>query len=48
LAAGHYQPMADSDALHIARTKGSSAVGVRKHWKKDFSSPFSAVALKHS
>jgi hypothetical protein len=23
--------MADSDALHIARTKASSAVGVRRH-----------------
>jgi hypothetical protein len=33
LAAGHYQPLADSDALHIARTKGSSAVGVRRHSK---------------
>ena len=35
LAAGHYQPLADGDALHITRTKESSAVGVRKHWKKD-------------
>jgi hypothetical protein len=33
LAAGHYQPLADSDALHITRTKGSSAVGVRRHSK---------------
>jgi hypothetical protein len=33
LAAGHYQPLADGDALHITRTKGSSAVGVRKHLK---------------
>jgi hypothetical protein len=33
LAAGHYQPLADGDALHIARTKGSSAVGVRRHSK---------------
>ena len=26
LAVGHYQPMADGDALHIARTKASSVV----------------------
>jgi hypothetical protein len=26
--------MADGDALHIARTKASSAVGVRRHSKK--------------
>jgi hypothetical protein len=39
LAAGHYQPLADGDALHIARTKGSSAVGVRKHSETVFSRP---------
>jgi hypothetical protein len=33
LAAGHYQPLADGDALHITRTKGSSVVGVRRHSK---------------
>jgi len=32
LAVGHYQPMADGDALHIARTKASSVVGwFRRH-----------------
>jgi hypothetical protein len=45
LAAGHYQPLADSDALHIARTKGSSAVGVRRHSKTVFF-PVFGCALK--
>jgi len=45
LAAGHYQPLADSDALHIARTKGSSAVGVRRHSKAVFF-PVFGCALK--
>jgi len=33
LVAGHYQPMADGHALHVARTKWSSAVGIRRHLK---------------
>jgi len=32
--------MADGDALHVTRTKALSAVGVRKHWKKDWSQSF--------
>jgi hypothetical protein len=47
LAAGHYQPLADSDALHITRTKGSSAVGVRRHsknvWLLGFSDDLAVV-----
>jgi len=31
LVAGLYQPMADGDALHITRTRRSSAVGARRH-----------------
>jgi len=43
LAAGHYQPLADGDALHVARTKGSSVVGVRRHLKKAGDGPFSGA-----
>jgi hypothetical protein len=36
--------MADSDTLHATRTKAFSAVGVRKHWKKDCNNLFSSVS----
>jgi hypothetical protein len=39
--------LADGDALHITRTKGSSAVGVRKHWKEDSKNRLSGVSLRH-
>ncbi|MGH8857018.1 MAG: hypothetical protein ACREXG_03180 [Polaromonas sp.] len=35
--------MADSDALHVTRTKAFSAVGGRKHWKKDSSNLLSGA-----
>ena len=34
LAVGHYQPMADGDALHITRAKASSAVGLPEDTRK--------------
>ena len=35
--------MADGSALHAARTKVFSAVGVRKYWKEDALHPLSSL-----
>ena len=43
LAVGHYQPMADGDALHITRAKASSAVGMVRRHKKNQPPDFSDV-----
>ncbi|MEP6559402.1 MAG: hypothetical protein ABJB17_13075 [Burkholderiales bacterium] len=51
LVVGHYQPLADGDALHITRTKASSAVGKPEDTRKTASSAsvvFLVCSTKHS
>ena len=48
LVVGHYQPMADGDALHIARTKAFSAVTSENTAKKTGRPvPFAVPSHKH-